>query len=208
MADNATENTRETEEDRLKGILYRFMDLQDRLQAERLAVANQSAKIDELIKTFTTQVMVLKTLAPNLQRQILETVAEGSHACAKRVGEVVAKAATEHVEKSSQELQESVNLATRELRAFEKGTEKSFYYYVAGILAMVVLVGFLVGKFAVPTPYFPLIGEDLKTYRHGRVFDAFWPKLSENTQKRLLDIANGKKNADGEDESFLQVESQ
>jgi hypothetical protein len=57
------------------------------------------------------------------------------------------------------------------------------------MLCIVIIVGFVVGRFSVPQPYLALTGEELQTYQHDQVAEAFWPKLSKQEQVRLIKLA-------------------
>lgn len=182
-------DTPNSQEDRLKGILYCFMELQDRLATDRLDAANQRAETAELIKLFREEIKRLQMLSPQLRREIGTAIAEASTACAKQVGEMVEKAASEKVDRTAAQLQRAVDDATHRLAVYERTQENTLSYWMIAFFVGVMLAAFLVGKMAVPRPYLALTGEQLETYQHGQVAEAFWTKLSKQEQARLIKLA-------------------
>lgn len=190
-----------TEEDRLKGILYRFIELQDRLLEDRLDAANQRAETAELVKLFKEEIKRFQALSPQYQQQITETVTQASVACAKHVGGVVQKAASEKLDTAATKLQQAVDTTTAQLNASAANERSLSYYWLALMLCIVIIVGFVVGRFSVPQPYLALTGEELETYQHGQVAETFWPKLSKEEQSRLLKLGrsgDAKEGSDGD----------
>jgi hypothetical protein len=94
-----------SQEDHLKGILYCFMELQDRLATDRLDATNQRAETAELVKMFKGEVKRFQASSPQYQQQITETVAQASVACAKHIGGVVQKAASKKLDAAATKLQ-------------------------------------------------------------------------------------------------------
>jgi hypothetical protein len=182
-------DTPNSQEDRLKGILYCFMELQDRLATDRLDAANQRAETAELIKLFREEIKRLQMLFPQLRREIGTAIEEASTVCTERIGAVIQEAASEKVDRTAAQLQRAVDDATHRLEIYERTQENTFFYWMIAFFIGVMLAAFLVGKMAVPRPYLALTGEELETYQHGQVAEAFWPKLSKEEQSRLIKLA-------------------
>ena len=195
------ENETLSVEDRLKGIMYGFVDLQDGLKSDRLEALKQRREADELLKSFEKQVDEFKTLTPKMQQKFAEIIIKASNDSAEKVGEVVQKAASKKIEKTTEKLKEAVHLATHRLNAYENKIDKYTLLFMVLLFLATIATGFMVARLAAPTPYLALTGEQLDTYHAGKFLKEFWPKLSQKEKDKLKKLADEPaRNADGKKE--------
>lgn len=153
----------------------------------QLAAKQGTADTAELIKLFSAQVKDFKTLEFKVRQEIANTVHQSATTSTKEMTEKVSKIATEQVDSSAKRLHKAADKAAHQLNAYRQQFDRWLYGSIAAIF-----VGVLVAHFIVPKSYLPLTGQQLQTYEHGQLFEAFWSKLSKKEKDHLIGLANAK----------------
>lgn len=201
---NEQSGTEMSQEDRLKAVLYQFITLYERWAEDRQLAAKQGADTAELIKLFSGQVKDFKTLESKVRQELANTIQQSATTAAKEMTEKISKIATDKVDVSAKRLQQAVETTTQQFNTHQQQIDHWFYGWIAGVFGAAVIVALLITHWMMPEPYLPLTGQQLQTYEHGRLFEAFWPKLSKKEKDHLINIANNKNtsqllNSDGSD---------
>ena len=189
---NEQPNAEMSQEDRLKAVLYQFITLYERWAEDRQLAAKQGADTAELIKLFSAQVKDFKTLESKVRQELANTVHQSATAATKEMTEKISKIATEQVDSSAKRLHKAADEAAHQMNAYRQQFDRWLYGSIAAIFVVAIVVGVLVAHFIMPEPYLPLTGQQLQTYEHGRLFEAFWPKLSKKEKDHLIGLANTK----------------
>ncbi len=189
---NEQPNAEMSQEDRLKAVLYQFITLYERWAEDRQLAAKQGADTAELIKIFSAQVKDFKTLESKVRQEIAATVHQSATTSTKEMTEKISKIATDQVDGSTKRLQKAVEAAAQQLNAHQRQVNGWYYWWIGSIFVLAFAVGLCAVRFVMPDPYLPLTGQQLKTYEHGRLFEAFWPKLSDKEKDHLIGLASTK----------------
>lgn len=177
-------------EDRLKAIAYSFMQVYDHFTEQRLENGKHNADMADMLKNFKKHIDDLMLFVPTLRRELLVAAEKEIERSCLKVGKEVSKAAAEASEETNRSFSITVDNAARALRAYQQEVVETHWKVLGfGFLGM-VLTGFLVFKFVMPTPTLPLTTDQISAMNTGYALNFVWSKLSKKEQDRINKLFN------------------
>ena len=127
-------------EERLQALVFKFLQLYDRLSEDRLVTAKQGADTAELVKLFTEQVKHFEALEPNVQKSLTASINNATLSVAKTIGDEVRTAATHSIEEVNQRLLTTVQRAEKIIAETTKRDANSAFWFGASFWYLLPIV--------------------------------------------------------------------
>lgn len=183
-----------TQQEQMKAILYQFIKLYDRWAEDRQVAAKQGADIEEVIDEFAQEVERFSNIENAVIAKLKEGLSQTTVSISAMVHDAVSHSVNKAIDESTYKIRDSVRQAENLFSEYQSTLNWSHWKTIAITSITSIVASLLAVWWFMPRPTTPLTDAQIKTYRAGQVFEAFWPKLSERQQTWLGNLALGKTN--------------
>lgn len=170
-----------TPDERLRGVLYQFVQLHNRWSEDRQAFVAQAEKLEAVLNHLSKAAKTMGEFEP----QVGQAVEGALRAATNRVVQVVLNA-TGDLKDRTDRLNQALGQAQSVLERYTVQTMWSDWKHWITIglttLAAAIGVGVWVARLLMPAPTYPLTDDQFSALRDGRVYERVWPKLSAEDQ--------------------------
>lgn len=194
MTDRETASVANTVEDRLKVLLYQFVDLQAQWSEAHVATTQQREAVTESLTRLNEVIQSLKEQQSTQQPTILP-----DQAAIQKIVSTLGQAAKEEAQHSVDEIQFAAQEARRVLASYQTQVLGSHWKLILTTVFTTITTCFLIVWLLIPRPTLPLTKIQLKELSVGQALHTLWPKLSKKEQDHLTVLIDQEftKNAPG-----------
>lgn len=174
-----------TQEERLQALVYKFLQLYDRLSEERLMAAKQNAEIAEVVNALTEQVKHFEALEGKVRQEIAVNIRQAAAKAAQTVGKELQEVATPSMEEAKKRLIAAAERAEQVIQQTQRDAKSMVWFSILGLFALPIIVSLLTVWLLIPKPTYPLTDRQLTLLTTGYQISQIWDKLSKKEQARL-----------------------
>ena len=193
-----TPSTEASEADKkLEGILFHFIELYNKSKKEKIAISDQSEKLNSAVKAFeNTQVALnasadeFKQIASVVTEQLVMHLQHSVTTLEDNLSKQVNSRLTAHINETTKKLDHASNnaisLLGKSTNILNKFQNKLItYHWKFFIVTIFCAIGsaFLVSKYL--TPDYPLSDDTVKMLAVGAEMENLWPTLSNKTKEKI-----------------------
>ena len=170
-------------------LLYELTTMNETFVTERAFSSKQLLETTKLVKQVNEQINQLKTLAPEVQKQLNRSVTDAASSVAAIISKKSAEAATKGAEDIVYKLEQATADAQHALRHYQRHIITS-QWKVIGIAALTTIATCcLVFWFLTPKPTVPLTGTQINYLLDGITMTRIWPQLSAKEKEHWNELA-------------------
>lgn len=178
-------------DDRLKAILYQFIQLYERWSEDRQVAAKQGADTAQLVAIFTQQVKKFKDLEPEVRKELIFNIEDAIRNAAGSMSRSLGEQALNATKDASIQLSNTVSRAKETLESYRIEFKYTHWKIIAASCLTTVATCALLVWLVIPKPISPMTDEQFSTYLNGIEYQGFWPKLNHKQQAWLTHLGWG-----------------
>lgn len=184
--------TQKIQEESFRALLYQFMELYERWEADREIITKQGADIAQLVSVFTEQVQRFQELEPQVKKQIIASIQNSTTKAVEIISERIGQEATREVEDITRKLKDEVWQAQRLLNDYQQEVINSQWKTILIAACTTVATCFLVVWLLMPKATLPLTTKQIDDLNNGQIIRLIWPTLSKEEKEHLNKLAQAK----------------
>ena len=184
--------------DGLKGTLYQYKTLYDRLEGDRDFLGTQCHNIKALAKLFTEKVEQFSKLEQLVKQRLVASIQETAKESVKQIHNATREEMSEAISPTLQRFEKTVLTASERLQQYEKKSIKETILSYDVAILVGISCGVLVAQFMMPAPIYPIDDERLHYIFAGEKLNQIWPKLSKTEQKKITALFDAQSKKDHE----------
>ena len=177
-----------TPDERLRGVLFQFVQLHNRWSEDRQAFVLQAEKLATVLDQLSEAAQTLGEFEPQVGQEMEAALRAATH----RVMQIVLNA-TGDLKGRTDELNQALGQAQSVLERYMVQTMWSDWkhWITIGLTAISggVIVGLLVARLMMPTVSLPLTLHEAEELEQGETFSLVWPLLTPAEQKHYEQLA-------------------
>ena len=174
-------------DDKLRALLYQFLNLHDRWSEDRLAFAKRGAELDEVIAAIDQEVGELYRMQKTLTSSVRQALSDAVDSAAVEISDALEKESKQALVRTKQGLDDTLSQLSRTTNRILSESTTTRLSWAVGAVLLSVLGAVLVTKLLLPRHLYQLSDEDIRNLGYGRDFVMMY-REGTNSEKKWMKI--------------------